>query len=306
MSEPDPGERHADARDEVAPAPDPPHRPPARAPAPVPGVVHDVLKWAETVAAPIGVTTGLLLFFGWTYSRAYFGHFGIDQRLLQYSVQDQMLLSADVMFGTAVLVLTVVLVLVGLDRLLTRLGRREDQVGRGARRTTPAAGFLLLGAGLLSALRLPQLPEVVPLRTAAVAFLAGAVILLVVGSRAGRRAGRAPLLVALLLATFWVTTLYAENEGRVIAMQIDDTPAHLPLVTLYSDTFLDLPGTAVEYAEAASPAGTPLYRYGGLRLLAHSAGRWFLITGRYEGYRSTVAIVGEGDARVDVARQNQE
>ena len=67
------------------------------------------------MAAPIGVTTGLLLFFGWTYSRTYFGHFGIDQRLLQYSVQDQLLLSADVMLGTAMIVLTVVLALVLLD-----------------------------------------------------------------------------------------------------------------------------------------------------------------------------------------------
>jgi hypothetical protein len=272
----------------------------------VPGAVHDLLKWAETVAAPVGVVTGLLLFFGWTYSRAYFGHFGIDQRLLQYSVQDQMLLSADVMFGTAVLVLTVVLVLVGLDRLLTWLGGRADGVGRVARWTMPVAGLVLLGVGLLSALRLPQLAAIVPLRTAAVAFLAGAVILLFLGTRTDRRAVRAPLLVALLLATFWVTTLYAENEGTLIAEQVDDAPAHLPLVTLYSDKYLDLPGTAVLFSEETSPAATPLYRYGGLRLLAFSSGRWFLITGRYDGYRSTVAIVGEGDARADVARQDQE
>jgi uncharacterized protein involved in response to NO len=139
-----------------------------------------------------------------------------------------------------------------------------------------------------------------------VAFLAGAVILLRLGSWAGRGIGKAPLVAALLLASFWITTLYAENAGTVLAQQIDDAPAHLPLVTIYSEKHLDLPGSAVMATEEMSPTGSPLYRYGGLRLLAFSADRWFLITGRYDGYRSTVAIVkSDDDVRMDVARQAQ-
>src|SRR5512133_414505 len=101
----------------------------AHSTAAAPKAVQDLLKWTETVAAPIGTIGGLLLFFGWTYSRAYFGYFGIDQRLLQYSVQDHLLLSADVMFGTAVMVLTVVLALVLLNRIMTPLRERRDRLG---------------------------------------------------------------------------------------------------------------------------------------------------------------------------------
>ena len=106
-------------------------------PSAVPKAVHDVLNWAETVAAPVGVVVALLVFFGRTYSRAYFGRFGIDQHLLQYSAQDQGLLSADAMFGTAVLVLAVAMLLVLADRLLTPLRSREDRVGRVARVSPP-------------------------------------------------------------------------------------------------------------------------------------------------------------------------
>ena len=273
----------------------------------VPRLVSDLLRWTETVAVPLGAVSGLLVFFGSTHSRAYFGYFGVDQRLLQYSVQDQVLRSADVMFGTAVLVLSVVLVLVGLDRLLALLGRRTDRLGRGVAVAPPAAGLALLGVGLVSALRLPLVSLVVPLRAAAVLFVAGAMIMLSVGSRSGRRAGRTLLLAALVLGAFWITTLYAETEGRVLAQQVDDAPAHLPLVTLYSSTYVDLPGLAVVVSKVASPTGTPLYRYTGLRLLAFSNDRWFLITGRREAYRSTVAIVAnDGSIRAEIARQAED
>lgn len=298
----------ATTTDGAAPPRDPASAPDAApSPASVPHLVQDVLKWTETVAVPVGALSGLLLFFGWSYSRAYFGYFGIDQRLLQYSVQDQVLLSADVMFGTAVLVLAVVLALVLLDRLTTRVALRPDRLGRGARVATPVAGIVLLGVGLVAALRLPGLPTILPLRAGAIVFMAGAVIMLSVGARRGRRSGRAVLVAALLLAAFWITTLDAENEGTVIARQIDDAPAHLPLVTLYSEKYLDLPGPAVEFTQETSPTGAPLYRYGGLRLLTYSNDRWFLLTGRYDGYRSTVAVLlNDGSVRADVARQSQE
>ena len=94
-------------------------------------------------------------------------------------------------------------------------------------------------------------------------------------SRLTRRFGRTLLVGALVLSAFWITTQYAEDEGREFAQQVDDSPAHLPLVTIYSDKYLDLPGSAVIFKKETSPTGSPLYRYGGLRLLAFSADRWF-------------------------------
>ena len=161
--------------------------------------------------------------------------------------------------------------------------------------------------GVSYALRLPMLPMALPLRAASVAFFVGTLILLRSSARLTRRFGRTLLVGALALSVFWITTQYAESEGRQFAKQVDDSPAHLPLATIYSAKYLDLPGSAVILTVEESSSGPPLYRYSGLRVLAFSADRWFLITGRYDGYRSTVAIIkDDGGVRVDVARQNQE
>ena len=84
----------------------------------LPSLVDRIMKLVETVAAPVGAVTGFLLFFGWTYSGAFYGYFGINQRLLEYSVQDHLLQSAQPLFGTAVILLTVVGVLVGTTFLV--------------------------------------------------------------------------------------------------------------------------------------------------------------------------------------------
>ncbi len=269
-------------------------------------VAEGFAKVLETVAAPIGVVTGFLIFFGWTYSGAYFGHFGISHRLLQYSVRDLTLQSAQPMFGTAVLLLSVVAGLWLLDRLITEWRRRSDRLDRSADAGILVVGLVACGMGLLGALGVRPLLAVVPGRAAALVMLAGALILLRArrSTDPGRRLERALLVVASMLAVFWVTTLYATDAGRELAREVDATPARLPLVTLFSERYLDVPGTAVIATEQKSPSGTPLYRYTGLRLLTYSNDRWFLITGAQPGYRSTVTVLPDApDVRVEVAQQ---
>jgi len=267
--------------------------------------LNEVIKWTETVAIPAGALTGLLVFFGSTYSKAYFGYFGISQHMLQHSIQDKLLLSADVVFGTAIRALVAILILIMLDRLLAPWRQRQDSLGRSARVLAPVLGALLFIIGTLAALRQSWLAGI-PLRLAAVALLIGAAILLRAVSHevSSLRAARVPVLATLLLGAFWVTALYAEDVGNQIARQIDTTPAHLPAVTVFSEKYLDLPGNAVISNEDLSPSGTPLYRYGGLRLLTFSNGRYFLLTGRFDGYHSTVTILpDDDDILVDLARQ---
>jgi hypothetical protein len=269
--------------------------------------LEDVGKLLETVAAPLGIVAGFLVFFGGTYSGAYFGWFGVNQRLLRYSIQDQMLQSAQPMFGTAVRVLALVVALWVLDRVSAPVRRRPDRLGAAGRAVVLAAAVVATAVGLLSALDLDPVARTVPPRTAAVVMLAGSVVLLRVrrsGRRAGWRTERAVLTAALLLAAFWVTTLYATEAGVGIARQIDRTPALLPLVTVFSERYVDLPGSTVVATEQRSPEGAVLYRYTGLRLLAYSDDRWFLLTGSLPGYRSTVTVLQDRpELRLEVARQ---
>jgi hypothetical protein len=271
-------------------------------------VFERAAKLVENVAAPLGALTGFLIFFGWTYSGAYFGHFGISQRLLQYSVRDQLLQSAQPMFGTAVVLLCVVGALWAADRASSGLRRRRGWVGRVARATTLAAGLVASAVGLWAALGRP-FPSVLSPQAAALLLFAGALVLVRLrwaagGKHPGRSFERALLVAAITIAVFWVTTLYATGAGTQLARDVDQVPVRLPLVTLFSERYLDLPGSSVVATEQRAPDGSPVYRYTGLRLLAYSNDRWFLLTGANEGYRSSVVVVRDDPAlRFEVANQ---
>lgn len=275
----------------------------------LPSLVDRIMKLVETVAAPVGAVTGFLLFFGWTYSGAFYGYFGINQRLLEYSVQDHLLQSAQPLFGTAVILLTVVGVLWVLDRATGHLRQRPDRLGGVARRMTLGVGLLAGAVGLSSALGLRPFPGVLSARTAALLMLIGTLVLVRVRwhrERAGpaRRSERVLLGAATIVAVFWVAAVYANDAGSELAQYTDRNPARLPLATLFTDRYIDLPGSSIVLDQQRSPEGTPLYRYTGLRLLTYSNDRWFLITGSYDGYRSTVTVLRDApDLRVEVARQ---
>lgn len=300
----------ADSRASPLPVGGPaPERAETEEPGSLASLVERVAKVFETIVAPLGVVTGFLFFFGWTYSGAYYGYFGVNQRLLQYSMQDQLLQSAQPMFGTAVILLTVVAALWVLDHASAAFRQRRGRLGRVARRTTLGAGLLAGGIGLLSALGLRPFPGVLPGRTTALMMLAGVLVLVRIRWRrrpAGqaRRTERVLIVAATTVAVFWVATVYATDAGSALARDTDRTPARLPLVTLFTERYIDLPGSSIVVTPQRSPEGTPLYRYTGLRLLTYSNDRWFLITGSYNGYRSAVTVVRDDpDLRVEVARQ---
>lgn len=121
---------------------------------------------------------------------------------------------------------------------------------------------------------------------------------------------RRSLVVALaasaVLATFWAATLYAVASGREWARADDRSRGRLPAVSILSKEFIDLPGENVKYTEITDPASNRDYRYTGLRLLAYSHDRWFLLTGRYDPtYVSTVAVVRDAES-ITVELANKE
>jgi hypothetical protein len=120
----------------------------------------------------------------------------------------------------------------------------------------PLLGALLLGTGAVDAFRFGL-------------------------ARAAARPGpmqAAARATALLLALFWAATLYAQDLGRRAAADVDEGLIPLPVVVVYSDEYLDLPGRNVTASAAPVPAGGEVYRYSGLRLLTYANERWFLIT----------------------------
>lgn len=264
-----------------------------------------------TAAAPITVVTALLVHVGWIRNRAFYGYFGIGQDLLRPSLQDYVLRSVDVTFGALVRVVAAALVLILLDRVLVHvLGKRSHHAGV----DRVALGLVSVGAvslvvGLFSALGVTRGLGLPPIVGAAMIAIGVGVVLrfgpILVGGTSVSLGKPATftLYVVLVVALFWAATLYAQELGMRAAHAVDVNPAGLPLVTVFSEDYLDLPGSQVRATPVPGPDGKIRYRYSGMSLLTYSNGTWFLIDGRYpDGFRSSVLVLRDSSAlRVEVA-----
>ncbi|HEX6354750.1 hypothetical protein [Actinophytocola sp.] len=262
-----------------------------------------------SAAAPITVVTALLVYTGWTRNRAYYGYFGLGQELLQPSVQDYVLRSADVTFGAVVRLVAAWIVLLMLDQVFVGLLRKRGTDTDRLVIALVAVGAALSITGLVSALGVAGGLGLPPL-VAATVLAVGTGLVLRLGSTlfADKAASlgmptTVTLHVVLVIALFWAATVYAQDLGRRAARVTDTNPAGLPLVTIFSENYLDLPGSQTQATQVPGADGDTYYRYSGMSLLTHSNGIWFLISGRYAtGYRSSVLVLRDSaDIRVEVA-----
>ena len=262
-----------------------------------------------TAVTPVTVVTALLVYVGSVRSRAFYGYFGLDQSLLNPSVQDYALGSADVTFGAVVRLVSAGLVFLVLDRAFVHFQKRAlTSSTRAATSAAGAVGVAWLLIGLLSALGVADGFGVPPLGAAAVLAIGAGVVLrlgsgLLANSPVQARSTTVALYTLLVLALFWAATLYAQDLGQRAAKAVDANPAGLPLVTIFSREYLDLPGSQVQPTRTTGADNHAYYRYSGLSLLNHSDGTWFLVTGRYsDDYRSSVLILRDSDTvNVEIA-----
>jgi hypothetical protein len=296
-----------------------------------------LVELALTAAAPLTIITALLVHVGSVRNRAYFGYFGIDQGVLRLSIQDYVLRSVDVTFGAVARLVAAAVVVIVVNRLMIRaIIRHQDHRGMGYGRLHAilvAVGATLGAVGLLVALGLGRWLDLPPLVAAILLALGSGMILRLrsapfaadanadaagpqdaaaTASRGHPEEARLlglPMTLALyatlVIALFWAATLYAQDLGQRAAMTVDANPEELPLVTVFSKSYLDLPGSLVHPTRApGAEGGPPHYRYTGLSMLAYVNGTWFLITGRYsDRYRSSVLLLRDTQTiRVEVAK----
>jgi len=268
------------------------------------------------VVAPLTLLTALVVSFGYARSKAYFGYYGIGQGVLNLSVEDYLFRSVDVTFGSAVWSIVAVVLLIALDRLVVSLHTWRSVAASRLVWTVRVLGGASMLLGMYIASGGPGLGWL-PFPMAALLLAAGSVVLLRWTLRVGidRQQGasirhifpRAPavatLIAAIIVATFWSATLYAQELGAGAAKVDDLWPNRLPLVTVFSSEFLDLPGSDIRAREVVATSGDHHYRYTGLRLLTYSNDRWFLISGRYDdAYTSAVVILRDLDSlRIEIA-----
>ena len=287
------------------------------------GVYPSALSIVGAVASQAVLFTALLYYFGWAYSRAYYGHFGVDLSIVEYDTRDYVLRSVSATFWPAVRTLLVIIVLLSMHRVLVlpfldgepspRLQLRRQvamaavygagiallvvvitglifpSVGGPVDIYIPLmliAGVALLGyAGLLQSMYRIQLTRTLPTARKDLSPLPQILVLLGLG----------------FLGCFWAVGLYGDHRGHDDAT---NSAAHLAAhtsVVVFSVDKLAIEGTG--QAEAALPAGGKYgYMYSGLLLLTRTPDAYLLLPQQWQQRRDRVFLVPEGDdIRIDIA-----
>ncbi|GLZ10959.1 hypothetical protein Acsp04_11940 [Actinomadura sp. NBRC 104425] len=281
--------------------------------------IGSLLEFATKVLAPAGMLTAVLYYFGYRRAEALYGYFGLDLGSVGLTTTDYLVRSAGPLFVPLAVVLVTGVVVLILHHLLALLLDRLDLRGRRvACGVLAGLAFVSLAIGAIGLQRRAEMlagPLFSP-----VALAAGALLLdyaaessriraalpgrvaAVVDSNANLRRG---LIAGLLLvAAFWATAGVAQSRGLAEAQKIEVSLLVEPKATVYSRQRLQISAPGVRMVRlSGAKESAYAFRYDGLRLLAHSRGRWFLLPvgwTRTNG-ASVVLLPESGDIRVDLA-----
>lgn len=265
----------------------------------------------------------VLYYVGSVYTRAWYGHFGIDARLLDFSVSDYLIKSLDGAFFPVLLALLIAAAVFALRQaplVVVMRTRRPRWALRWWVRTVTAVGVALcIGAAIGIVLR-KQLPVWMSLGLPLMLIVGVALIWYALELSATyhrllhRPLGRppvgrpVPLLVTLLglafLGGFWTIGYYAGVEGsRSASAEEDHGLAHEPAVVVFSVDRLAIAGGKSRIDAITGPDTKYRYQYSGLLLLARAEDRYFLIPADWDKERGdrVFVITTSDNVRIDLA-----
>lgn len=291
-------------------------------PGPAPRALERALKLVTGFVAPTTLVTALAVYFGYVATDAFYEYYGVDAATVRFSTRDYLLRSVGALYlPIGLLVLVALLVTLAHPILVERLQRaaRPQRVRWILGALSVAAAGLAL-AGLVLAVvprRAGQASLAGPLCVAAGVLIAYAVQVLrgslpgdaTSRTSSGRFSTRAPVIAGLVaaivvVATFWAANSYAVRWGRGQAEVLASDLRLRPAVVLDTKEplFLSMPGVR----ETALPVWARdqqfRYRYRGLRLLAQSDQRMFLIPTDWTPMQGEVLMLADdGSIRMHFA-----
>ncbi|WP_242885035.1 hypothetical protein [Actinomadura litoris] len=279
-----------------------------------------LVEIAGRVLASTGVLTAILYYFGYVREQALFAYFGIDLGTVGFTTTDYLVLSAGPVFSPLATVMVAGIGALILHHLLVHLLR---DAGSRARLAVCVAltvlAFTLLTIGAVSLRRHADNAVSGPYLSPA-ALGAGTLLLEYVAEAATRygvarggwsetlavtRAVRRLLLIALaLIAAFWATANAAQQHGLDAARAVELSLPTRPQAVVYARNRLHITGPGVAVVRLGGTDASFGYRYNGLRTLAHTKGRWFLLpAGWTRDNGATVVLLSDSadGVRVDLA-----
>ena len=284
-----------------------------------PTAVRGFLEKLSLVITPSTLVIALAYWFGWKLTNARSTYFGIDSSTLGFSTTDYLLRSADATFVPIAIVLLVVLMafmLHGSVQQTITANRGVNAVKRGAIGAA-IAGAVLTIFGVWAMFRsLPVAtnylvpPVILGLGPALTAY---SVWTLRHGKASADEKGNAAVpawersgyIIAAMLALlgiFWTASLYAAALGRGRAEILAENLAGQPAVTIFSIKSLGIDAAGVTVSEIANAASAYRFRYSGLRLLIHSANKYFMVNSGWSREHGVVIVLDDTpDIRLEFA-----
>lgn len=272
------------------------------------------LSLAALVVAPTSLVTGLCYFFGLLAIRNRLHYFGVDPATVGYTSADYVVSTIGTFFFASLRVLIILAVLVLLAaafRHWAATGRRIALLrnigwllaGLGAVCLTVAVVWLVSDRSLIkSVLDNPPDMYMAVTITGGIALLAAGywTLALAGAGRLPKAAERVLLALAaagLVVALFWVTDLYAVDQGKRngqdAAGKLWPADGEYTAVQLDTTEALNIPDNLVKMTVLPNqgPPSAPVYRYECLRVLEAHAGRYVLVPARWsreQGYAISV------------------
>jgi hypothetical protein len=238
------------------------------------------------IVAPTTLLVALAYYFGWRREEAFAGYFGVDPALLQLSTDEYVLRSVDALFVPVVALLLVAFCALAIHALLA--DRIESDY------SAPVmffVGLAALAVGLALAVGHPVSARAIYVQALGLGVGAALIVYALAhwrGLQTTTSSLTAMSFVAagvVIVSLFWATAEYADDRGLQTARRLARNIDASPQAVVYSkvDLGIDPMGVgsgAVRACAAIQETQTRKsayrYRYGGFRLLAHSAGKYFV------------------------------
>ncbi|WP_117210791.1 hypothetical protein [Allorhizocola rhizosphaerae] len=268
--------------------------------------VKALLSVFASVGLPVTVVSALMLYFGWARTNEQARYMGLHVSLFGYTGQDYILSSVSTLFVPLMALGVLGLGWLGLHQgILGWLAvPRKRPALRTAGRIAFVAGLATAACALLIAVvKRPATPMFIPLALAVGTAIAGYGLWLARAASppsadrplpVGHRALRALFIAGIIaLALFWELSSLAAVVGRGHALRLASGVGSMPRATAFSGVPLgiDVPGVREERIDVDPPR----WRTTGLRLLARSGGRIFLLHDGWTPVRGTVVVVPDGE-----------
>jgi hypothetical protein len=295
--------------------------------------VEQWLTLAGSVAAPAGLFTALLFYFGYASTRAKYEYYGIDIDVVGLGTRDILMRSPQPLFVPLVVLAVLALLAVSVHLVVRGVleapeGERPANARRrgtllwaaGAVETSGAAVLaagvtLLLGSAWLSGWAAYDMVTPLCLLFGVLLFTYGRHVRTGITNRNTGDVDTAParlrrtvwILCAFVVAgsAFWATSTLAEWSGRGQAISISRRFGDLPRVILDTKERLYIQNEVINETLLPPADGqTFRYRYRNLRLLVVGAQRMFLVPETWSNNATTLVIALDSDVRVQFQFQN--